>query len=173
MLTFIGLGLSDEQDISVKGLEAVRAADRVYLECHTSRLTGTTLGAMQEFYGRPVIPLTREEMEVRPGEILALCEGTRRGPPLRRGPHGLHDPRRPQAEGEGRGGGDPDHPRGVHPDARSRASPASRITGSGSPPPSPFRLVPGSRPPPSRRSSRTSPSTSTRSSTSISRRDGS
>jgi diphthine synthase len=71
MLTFIGLGLSDERDISVKGLEAVRSADRVYFECHTSRLTGTTLTAMEGFYGRPVIPISREEMEVRPGEILA------------------------------------------------------------------------------------------------------
>jgi len=73
MLTFIGLGLSDERDISVKGLEAVRSADRLYLECHTSRLTGTTLAAMEEFYGRPVIPLTREEMEEAPGAILAYA----------------------------------------------------------------------------------------------------
>jgi len=71
MLSFIGLGLSDERDISVKGLDAVRSADRVYLDTHTSRLTGTTLAAMEEFYGRPVIPVTREEMEMRPGEILA------------------------------------------------------------------------------------------------------
>ena len=73
MLTFIGLGLSDERDISVKGLEAVRSADRVYLETHTSRLTGTTLAAMEEFYGRSVIPVTREEMEVHPGAILAYA----------------------------------------------------------------------------------------------------
>ncbi len=42
MLYFIGLGLYDEQDISVKGLEAVRAADTVYAEFYTSRLMGTT-----------------------------------------------------------------------------------------------------------------------------------
>ncbi len=73
MLTFIGLGLSDERDISVKGLDAVRSADRVYLETHTSRLTGTTISAMEEFYGRTVIPVSREEMEVRPGAILAYA----------------------------------------------------------------------------------------------------
>ena len=71
MLTFVGLGLFDERDISVKGLEAVRSADLVYLETHTSRLTGTTIAAMERLYGRPVVPVTREEMEVRPGEILA------------------------------------------------------------------------------------------------------
>jgi diphthine synthase len=71
MLTFIGLGLFDEKDISVKGLEAVRSADLVYLETHTSRLTGTTLASMERFYGRPVIPVTREDLEGRPGDILS------------------------------------------------------------------------------------------------------
>ena len=32
MLTFIGLGLFSEYDISLKGLEAVRKADIVYAE---------------------------------------------------------------------------------------------------------------------------------------------
>lgn len=73
MLTFIGLGLSDERDISVKGLEAVRSADRVYLEVHTSRLTGTNVAAMEQLYGRTVIPVTREEMEMHPGAILAYA----------------------------------------------------------------------------------------------------
>jgi diphthine synthase len=74
MLTFIGLGLFDEKDLSVKGLEAVRTADIVYIETHTSRLTGTSLAAMERFYGRPVIPVTREEMEMRPGDILSRAK---------------------------------------------------------------------------------------------------
>ena len=32
MLTFIGLGLYDEKDITVKGLEAVKMVDAVYAE---------------------------------------------------------------------------------------------------------------------------------------------
>jgi diphthine synthase len=74
MLTFIGLGLFDEKDLSVKGLEAVRSADFVYLETHTSRLTGTNPAGLERFYGRPVVPVTREEMEVRPEEILARAK---------------------------------------------------------------------------------------------------
>jgi diphthine synthase len=74
MLTFIGLGLFDEKDLSVKGLEAVRTADHVYLDMYTSRLTGTNPAALERFYGRPVIPVTREVMEVRPGEILSLAK---------------------------------------------------------------------------------------------------
>ena len=39
MLYFIGLGLGDAQDITVKGLEVVKKAKRVYLEAYTSILT--------------------------------------------------------------------------------------------------------------------------------------
>ena len=42
MLTFVGLGLYDLEDISAKGLKAVRSADLVYLEAYTSLLTGTS-----------------------------------------------------------------------------------------------------------------------------------
>ena len=38
MLYLIGLGLADETDITVKGLEIVKKAERVYLEAYTSIL---------------------------------------------------------------------------------------------------------------------------------------
>ena len=38
MLYFVGLGLSTEKDITVAGLEVVKAASRVYLEAYTSIL---------------------------------------------------------------------------------------------------------------------------------------
>lgn len=38
MLHLVGLGLADETDITVRGLEIVRKADRVYLEAYTSIL---------------------------------------------------------------------------------------------------------------------------------------
>jgi len=38
MLYLIGLGLADETDITVKGLEIVKKAARVYLEAYTSIL---------------------------------------------------------------------------------------------------------------------------------------
>lgn len=38
MLYLIGLGLADETDITVKGLNVVKAARRVYLEAYTSIL---------------------------------------------------------------------------------------------------------------------------------------
>ena len=38
MLYLVGLGLADETDITVKGLDVVKHADRVYLEAYTSIL---------------------------------------------------------------------------------------------------------------------------------------
>jgi diphthine methyl ester synthase len=38
MLYLVGLGLADETDITVKGLEVVKRSERVYLEAYTSIL---------------------------------------------------------------------------------------------------------------------------------------
>lgn len=66
MLTFIGLGLYDEKDITVKGLEAVRRADLIFAEFYTSHLMGTTVEKMEEFYGKRITVLTREDVEQNP-----------------------------------------------------------------------------------------------------------
>jgi diphthine synthase len=66
MLFFVGLGLYDEKDISLKGLEAVRAAETVYAEFYTSRLMGTSLEKLQNLYGKRVHLLSRPEVEVDP-----------------------------------------------------------------------------------------------------------
>lgn len=39
MFYIIGLGLGDPKDVTVKGLEIIKACDRVYLESYTSILT--------------------------------------------------------------------------------------------------------------------------------------
>lgn len=71
MLTFIGLGLFDKTDVSEKGLRLIRSADRVFLECYTSRLGGTTREELEAFYGKPVTPLFRDDVEQHPDELLA------------------------------------------------------------------------------------------------------
>lgn len=70
MLTFVGLGLFDLGDISVKGLEYVRSADVVFLEAYTSRLMGTDVGAMEAFFEKEIRVLGREDVEQNPREIL-------------------------------------------------------------------------------------------------------
>lgn len=39
MLYIIGLGLGDEKDITLKGLEAVKKCSQVYMEAYTSLLS--------------------------------------------------------------------------------------------------------------------------------------
>jgi len=70
MLTFIGLGLFDEYDISLKGLEAVRGADLVYAEFYTSCLMGTNLDEMEKLYGKKVCVLSREDVEQHPDWLI-------------------------------------------------------------------------------------------------------
>ncbi len=66
MLTFIGLGLFDENDISLKGLEAIKRADMVYVEFYTSFLMGSSVEKMEELYGKKVTVLSREDVEQHP-----------------------------------------------------------------------------------------------------------
>lgn len=63
MLTFIGLGLYGARDISLRGLEAIRKADRVYLEFYTSKLMGTSIKEMEELYGKEIESLNRQQVE--------------------------------------------------------------------------------------------------------------
>ncbi|MEZ5333872.1 MAG: diphthine synthase [Methanolobus sp.] len=66
MLTFIGLGLFDEKDISLKGLEAIKNADMVFVEFYTSCLMGSTVEKLEELYGKKVQVLLREDVEISP-----------------------------------------------------------------------------------------------------------
>jgi len=76
MLTFIGLGLFDEKDISIKGLEAIKSADLVFLEGYTSRLMGADVKKMEEYYGKKIIVLGRDDVEKNPENVLnAALEG--------------------------------------------------------------------------------------------------
>ena len=63
VLTFVGLGLYDEKDITVKGLEAVKAADILFMEEYTSNLMGTNIKKLETFYRKKIELLTRKEIE--------------------------------------------------------------------------------------------------------------
>ncbi|KAI9809220.1 MAG: diphthine synthase [Sarcosagium campestre] len=70
MLYLIGLGLSDETDITVKGLKLVKEARRVYLEAYTSILL-VDKEKLEAYYGREVLLADREMVESSSDEILA------------------------------------------------------------------------------------------------------
>ncbi|MEA1984095.1 MAG: diphthine synthase, partial [Euryarchaeota archaeon] len=54
MLYFVGLGLFDETDISLKGLRTIQNADEVYVEFYTSNLLGTNIEKMEELYQKKI-----------------------------------------------------------------------------------------------------------------------
>ena len=66
MLTFIGLGLYDELDVSLRGLEAIQSADEVYAEFYTSQLTGTKIERLEGLYSKKIHLLNREDVEGNP-----------------------------------------------------------------------------------------------------------
>ncbi|XP_023343685.1 diphthine methyl ester synthase [Eurytemora carolleeae] len=69
MLYFIGLGLGDAKDITVRGLEIVKQCDRVYLEHYTSILT-CGKEELEILYGREVILADRDMVEQSADTIL-------------------------------------------------------------------------------------------------------
>ncbi|KEP55617.1 diphthine synthase [Rhizoctonia solani 123E] len=69
MFYVIGLGLCDEKDITVRGLEAVQKCSRIYLEAYTSILL-VDKKKLEEFYGKPIITAYRETVETESDEIL-------------------------------------------------------------------------------------------------------
>lgn len=68
-LYLIGIGLADEKDISVKGLEAVKKCSAVYLESYTSVLQ-CSLEDLEKFYGKKIELADREFVEKHPEPLL-------------------------------------------------------------------------------------------------------
>ena len=63
MFYLVGLGLFDEKDISLKGLECLKDVDRIYAEFFTSRLFGSSLEAIEDLIGKKIEVLVRGEVE--------------------------------------------------------------------------------------------------------------
>lgn len=73
MFYLVGLGLGDAKDITVTGLEVVKAAKRVYLEAYTSILT-VGKDALEAYYGREVILADRDMVETESDMLLEDSE---------------------------------------------------------------------------------------------------
>ncbi|XP_031283120.1 probable diphthine methyl ester synthase isoform X1 [Pistacia vera] len=75
MLYIIGLGLGDEKDITLRGLEAVRKCEKVYIEAYTSLLSfGLStdgISTLEKLYETPVTVADREMVEEKADAILS------------------------------------------------------------------------------------------------------
>ena len=74
MLSFVGLGLYDIKSITRRGEDAVREADFVFLENYTSELRGSNVRELEEYYGKAIEILQREDVEVNPEQILECAK---------------------------------------------------------------------------------------------------
>jgi diphthine synthase len=62
-LNFIGIGLNDEKDISVKGLELVKKSDFIYIENYTAKIN-CNVSYLEKLYGKKVILADRKLVEI-------------------------------------------------------------------------------------------------------------
>ena len=62
MLYIVGLGLGDHRDVTVRGLEAIKSCDTVFLEHYTSILC-VDVPTLEEFYGKPIVVADRHMVE--------------------------------------------------------------------------------------------------------------
>src|SRR3989344_9252320 len=62
MLYLIGLGLWDEEDVSVRALAAIKKCDAVYAEFYTNKWTGD-LKKLENITGRKINVIKRHDVE--------------------------------------------------------------------------------------------------------------
>lgn len=69
-LIFIGLGLYDCLDISIRGLKYARRADHVFAEFYTSLMPGFEIEEFRRMIGKDIIVVSRKNIEDEGGEII-------------------------------------------------------------------------------------------------------
>jgi len=69
-LLFIGLGLHDEKDISLRGLEEIREANAVFAELYTSLMPQLSLQKLEKLVGKKVSIVSRRTLEEEEGQLI-------------------------------------------------------------------------------------------------------
>ena len=67
-LVFIGLGLSNEKDISLRGLEEIKSANKVFIETYTSLMPNLSIERLEKLCGKKLETVFRRELEEENGE---------------------------------------------------------------------------------------------------------
>jgi diphthine synthase len=62
-LLFIGLGIWDERDISIRGIEELKKCDVVFAEQYTGRMREGSLKCLEKHIGKKITILKREDVE--------------------------------------------------------------------------------------------------------------
>ena len=67
-LVFVGLGLFDEKDVSLRGLEEIKEADAVFAELYTSLMPGLSIQKLEELTAKKVRVISRRTLEEEGGQ---------------------------------------------------------------------------------------------------------
>lgn len=62
-LSLIGMGLHDENGLTLRGLNAARSSDAVFAEFHTNIMPGLSMDRLQHLVGKEVRIISRKELE--------------------------------------------------------------------------------------------------------------
>jgi len=62
MLTLVGLGLNDENDLTLRGIEAAKKSDKVFVEFYTGLWHGSKTN-LEKIIGKKIIELQRKDLE--------------------------------------------------------------------------------------------------------------
>lgn len=69
-IVFVGLGLNDEMGLSLRGLEEIKTADKVFLELYTSVMPDFSIERLKTISGKIPQVLSRKDLEDRNGECI-------------------------------------------------------------------------------------------------------
>lgn len=69
MLILIGLGLWDERDLTIRGFETARKADKVYIETYTSKWSGSVKN-LEKILEKEIIQLKRKDLEEKANKLI-------------------------------------------------------------------------------------------------------
>jgi diphthine synthase len=67
-LVLVGMGLYDEKDVSLRGLEEMRMAESVFAELYTSLMQGLDFKALTRLAGKRIVPVSRKMLEEEDGQ---------------------------------------------------------------------------------------------------------
>lgn len=69
MLILVGLGLFDENDLTLRGLDAAKKADKVYIELYTGKWGGS-IENLSKIIGKEIHELSRNDFEENSSKII-------------------------------------------------------------------------------------------------------
>ncbi|MFQ6073900.1 MAG: SAM-dependent methyltransferase, partial [Candidatus Bathyarchaeia archaeon] len=66
-LVFVGLGLYDERDISLQGLETIKEANKVFAELYTSLMPAFSISRLEKLGKKKISLVSRRDLEEEAG----------------------------------------------------------------------------------------------------------